>query len=693
MEPMYRGIPFSPQTVLTDSIGAADTIIPVDDVSVFPDAPNYATIGTDTDGETILYAAKAAGALSGCTRGVEGAAKAWGSGAIIARNYTAKDMESLQKNVEDHDTALMTKYSAENVPPYPVKSVNGKTGAVSLSAADVGALPSSTKIPAKTSDLTNDSGFIADYTETDPTVPAWAKAASKPSYTADEVGALPKNTPIPSVVQTTGDSTMEVMSQAAVTNALNALSNEKADKKDLDECLKEDDIFTVTQVTTPDYTNLIPTSEDENGDVFNGTGYMAGRTISGDGSVGENANTYVSGFISVKKGDVIRVKDPRGDIFDETVMFALYPQKSTGSGLGKTVANIKNGTAYGSLTTSGDVVTWDTRSINYYVWSNFAWLRVTTHSPAAVVTVNQELTESTKDQLAFRPEIKVSAENLNIDLADKPLSGKTVALFGDSLIGMYRDFTGVQAYVAGATGATVHNVGFGGCRMSVHPSSGYAAFSMWALAKAIAENDWATQDAQASSGSSYFPEQVALLKSLDFNKVDIAVIHYGTNDFAAGGGVTVDNESDHDDYNTLCGALRYSIEKLLTAYPKLRIYISLPVFRFWDESGVVSYSDTYTRYGHTLVDFCEALRGVAAEYKLPVIDGYNGLGVNALNATVFLSDGTHHTVDGRERFGRFIGASLTAQQEANPPGYSKKEIDSMFGSYVTDIDALLGGGS
>lgn len=45
--------------------------------------------------------------------------------------------------------------------------------------------------PKKTSDLTNDSGFITGYTETDPTVPAWAKAASKPTYTASEVGAVP----------------------------------------------------------------------------------------------------------------------------------------------------------------------------------------------------------------------------------------------------------------------------------------------------------------------------------------------------------------------------------------------------------------------------------------------------------------------------------------------------------------------
>lgn len=51
---------------------------------------------------------------------------------------------------------------------YPVTSVNNKTGAVSLTASDVGALPSTTAIPSKTSDLTNDSGFLTSYTETDP---------------------------------------------------------------------------------------------------------------------------------------------------------------------------------------------------------------------------------------------------------------------------------------------------------------------------------------------------------------------------------------------------------------------------------------------------------------------------------------------------------------------------------------------
>ena len=53
-------------------------------------------------------------------------------------------------------------YSASNPPPYPVTSVNGKTGDVVLNASDVSALPNTTTIPSKTSQLTNDSGFITD---------------------------------------------------------------------------------------------------------------------------------------------------------------------------------------------------------------------------------------------------------------------------------------------------------------------------------------------------------------------------------------------------------------------------------------------------------------------------------------------------------------------------------------------------
>ncbi len=92
---LYPGIAFSPQAALTNNIGAADTIIFVSDVSAFPPAPNLATIGTDEEGETILYTAKTDTALSGCQRGVEGTARAWTAGELIGRNFTAKDHNDL----------------------------------------------------------------------------------------------------------------------------------------------------------------------------------------------------------------------------------------------------------------------------------------------------------------------------------------------------------------------------------------------------------------------------------------------------------------------------------------------------------------------------------------------------------------------------------------------------------------------
>lgn len=44
-------------------------------------------------------------------------------------------------------------------------------------------------MPTRVSQLTNDAGYLTGYTESDPTVPQWAKAPTKPTYTASEVGA------------------------------------------------------------------------------------------------------------------------------------------------------------------------------------------------------------------------------------------------------------------------------------------------------------------------------------------------------------------------------------------------------------------------------------------------------------------------------------------------------------------------
>lgn len=101
----------------------------------------------------------------------------------------------------------------------PVKSVNNKIGSVMLNADDVGALPSDTKIPTKTSDLQNDSGFI-----TEVPVKSVNNKTGAVVLNAGDVGALPSTTKIP---QNTTDLTNDNMVQYTA-QVLNDAQKEQA---------------------------------------------------------------------------------------------------------------------------------------------------------------------------------------------------------------------------------------------------------------------------------------------------------------------------------------------------------------------------------------------------------------------------------------------------------------------------------
>ena len=148
----------------------------------------------------------------------------------------------------------------------PVQSVNNQTGVVTLSASDVGALPSNTFIPTKTSDLTNDSGFIT--TETDPTVPSWAKASTKPSYTAAEVGALPDTTTIPSKTSDLTNDSGFITTETDPTVPSWAKASTKPS-------------YTASEVGALPDTTVIPS---KTSDLTNDSGFITGMTILSYGS-------------------------------------------------------------------------------------------------------------------------------------------------------------------------------------------------------------------------------------------------------------------------------------------------------------------------------------------------------------------------------------------------------------------------
>lgn len=99
LETMYAPQVNSPATTLSANISSSATSISVLNGSVLPAAPNLLVIGGDTDSaETVRMTAKSGNTLT-VVRGVQGTAKSWSTGALIARLFTAKDLSDVQTNI------------------------------------------------------------------------------------------------------------------------------------------------------------------------------------------------------------------------------------------------------------------------------------------------------------------------------------------------------------------------------------------------------------------------------------------------------------------------------------------------------------------------------------------------------------------------------------------------------------------
>ena len=81
-------------------------------------------------------------------------------GAVTPVAGKTSDVALTKADVSLSNVANVMQYSEQNKPPYPVSIVNGQTGPVVLEPSDIGALPDTTVVPTKTSQLTNDSGFL-----------------------------------------------------------------------------------------------------------------------------------------------------------------------------------------------------------------------------------------------------------------------------------------------------------------------------------------------------------------------------------------------------------------------------------------------------------------------------------------------------------------------------------------------------
>ena len=307
-----------------------------------------------------------------------------------------------------------------------------------------------------------------------------------------------------------------------------------------------------------------------------------------------------------------------------------------------------------------------TGTTHIHIYSSFE------NMPEGAICIRQD---GSKEYVPFQPKKKVLCDeclptqtkeqlaNLEKKVAEasSPIYGKKIVNMGDSIFGNARPPKDISTYLQNISGATVYNCAFGGCRMSTH-NGHWDAFSMYRLADAIVSGDWSLQDEALSydDRTSYAEEPLALLKTLDFNNIDILTINYGTNDWNSS--KKIDSDTNAYDTDTFLGALRYSLRKIQEAYPALKIVIVSVTWRCQfdaDRNVIQDISDWGNYYDVLLGEFYEAQKNCALENGLQFIDLFS-IGINKYNATYYFdgTDGTHQNEHGRLLIAKKINKDL-----------------------------------
>lgn len=150
------------------------------------------------------------------------------------------------------------------------------------------------------------------------------------------------------------------------------------------------------------YTNWLPISTDENGNVFNGKGYETGKRFSSSGGTSDNSAYAITGFIPATKGDVIRLNSA---LWNSTTTHYSYMQikvydaskTAVYTGYASLANIISQGIA--EYTTEADGTHVITLNSSNTTWASYydktAYIRLSVMASACadgIITVNEEIT-------------------------------------------------------------------------------------------------------------------------------------------------------------------------------------------------------------------------------------------------------------------------------------------------------------
>lgn len=232
-----------------------------------------------------------------------------------------------------------------------------------------------------------------------------------------------------------------------------------------------------------------------------------------------------------------------------------------------------------------------------------------------------------------------------------------ILFLGDDIFTYGDNAQSIPNQVAAATDATVYNCAFPGSTLSLSgpaftESNCNDVFSFYMLSLCINANDFSFIDYYKASAGIYdssFESTIEQLKSVDFNKIDVIFLGYGTYDYLNGHMTT--DVTNPIAANAVTGSLNAGISAIQQLYPHIRFVLMSPTFCYYDEGdGTLTQADI-RRVGstnETLGGYIVAMKAMCVELNISFLDNYFGIPLNAETAQQYLADAIHVNDDCRK---------------------------------------------
>lgn len=339
----------------------------------------------------------------------------------------------------------------------------------------------------------------------------------------------------------------------------------------------------------------------------------------------------------------IEVTESRSGVFNGSIKLGTLPA-------GITVSSTPSSMAY-SITQKGETKVDTALSMSS---RNPVQNKIITAAMGLLANLNT----TNKDNL-------VSAINEAAASSASRLNGKRCVFLGDSVSAFQNPPNDIPSMVGATTGMSVVNGAFGGCRITDTVTDEYGSFSFVKLVDAIVSGDWTQQDADVSTldnvEDAYSPtDHLTALKAVNWNNIDILVIHWAGND---PGNVRIDDPNNEENTAYYLGAFRYGIRKLWRAFPQLKILYANCTYHEWPSLNLNTDDRTYTIDGQTYhyYDWCDAILEEAKKIKIPTLDLYRTSCFTPYNIAYYMtSDRTHpNTIGNRALADKFTAKLLS----------------------------------